>query len=84
MSRLEPASALALRLPWRTHEELTALIEADRAAVREATLREATRVRFDQAFIRHESEEYKAGWREGFNEALALIEKLLTEKRTHG
>jgi DNA-binding winged helix-turn-helix (wHTH) protein len=105
MADLEPASALALRLPWRTHEELTALIEADRAAVREAALREAIAVtrealrvcgrQYDELIANAQKRGYHAdiirGHRrekDGAGVAIAdvelQIEKLLTEKRTHG
>jgi hypothetical protein len=91
MADLEPASALALRLPWRTHEELTALIEADRAAVREAALREAVGVlqvhRDALGLLANQTDDYASRQRllienEQVGSMQRLIEKLLTEKRT--
>jgi hypothetical protein len=80
MADLEPASALALRLPWRTHEELTALIEADRAAVREAALREAIEKLEIMAGSPLATGEQEQGLRFG----VERLRKLLPEKRTHG
>jgi hypothetical protein len=91
MADLEPASALALRLPWRTHEELTALIEQDRAAVREAALREAVGVlqvhRDALGLLANQTDDYASRQRllienEQVGSMQRLIEKLLTEKRT--
>jgi hypothetical protein len=102
MTDLEPASALAVRIAedcyqpvdnWDSgdsssfdREKCAELIEQDRAAVREAALRELAEavlsMRPDLGFARHESSEYKGGFREGHSSALAEVENLLTEKRT--
>ena len=95
MADLEPASAFAERIemecfytePPSFEMSLCArLIEADRAAVREAVLRELAEavrlMRPDLGFAHRESGEYKGGFHEGHSSALAEVERLLTEKRT--
>jgi hypothetical protein len=121
MSRLEPASGLADRIAedcyqpvdnWDSgdassfdREKCAEFIEADRAAVREAALREAIAVtrealrvcgrQYDELIANAQKRGYHAdiirGHRrekDGAGVAIAdvelQIEKLLTEKRTHG
>jgi hypothetical protein len=107
MTDLEPASALAVRIAedcyqpvdnWDSgdsssfdREKCAELIESDRAAVREAALREAVGVlqvhRDALGLLANQTDDYASRQRllienEQVGSMQRLIEKLLTEKRT--